>query len=381
MTADVIRAVRSSAVVWCLALAAAVALFDVVTPGQPRAYAATAPVDLGAAAGFGVLGATTVTNAGETVVATDVGVSPGTAVTGFPPGTTSGTIHPGNAVASAAHTDLATAYADATGRAPDTIITGDIGGTTLTPGVYNAAASVGISGTLTLDGGGDPNAVFIIQAGSTLITEPASMVTLTNGAQACNVFWQVGSSATLGAASAFSGTVLAMTSITVSPAANVTGRVMAVNGAVTLDTNIINGADCAPGELSISAPAATGLGSGTPGTTITNTFGSVAVDDQRGTNPAAWTATVTCTDFTTPGAPSIPASAVTYTAGDPDSQIGDGTFNAGPPGTVSLTPRTAYSHTGGTGTSLLVWSPTLSVAVPPTAVAAEYTGTVTHSVA
>ena len=381
MPAQVIRPFRRSAGFSFVAVGIVVALMTVFLVAPPSANAAAAPVNLGVAAGFGVLGATTVTNAGATVVSTDVGVSPGTAVTGFPPGTVGGTLHPGDAVASQAHTDMTIASDDAAARVPDFVLTGDIGGTTLTPGVYNATLSLGITGALTLDGRGDPNAVFIIQTGSTLITQPASIVNLINGVQACNVFWLVGSSATLGVASTFSGTVLAFTSITVSAGASITGRALARNGAVTLDTNTVNAADCVPGTLSISVPDARDLGAGAPGTTITNTLGNVTVDDQRSAGPSEWTASVAATDFTSPGAPQIPASAVTYTPGTEVSHIGNGTFAPGSAGPLSPTPAPAYSCTGGTGTSQLVWNPTLAVAVPSTAIAAVYSGTVIHSVA
>jgi hypothetical protein len=165
------------------------------------ASAAPAPVALGTAGAFAVLAGTTVTSAetvaGASTVNGDLGVSPGTAVTGFPPATLNGTLHAGDVPAAGAHTDLATAYAYAAARSPATTIPADLGGTTLDPGVYQAAAaSIAITGTVTLDAQGDPKAVFILQAGSTLITAAKSQVILANGAQACNVFWSVGSSAT-----------------------------------------------------------------------------------------------------------------------------------------------------------------------------------------
>lgn len=348
---------------------------------QSTAHAAQAPVSLGAAAPFSVLAATTVTNTGASVVGPDLGVSPGTAVTGFPPGTVTGAIHAADATAAAAQTALTAAYTDAEGRTPSTTISGDLGGLTIAPGVYNSASSLGLTGTLTLDGQGDPNAVFIIQMGSTLTTASASEVTLIHEAQACNVFFQVGSSATLGTGSTLQGNILALTSITVTTGVTIIGRALARNGAVTLDTNDITAATCAPGFLTISAPTSKNLGTGTPGTTITSTLGNVTVDDQRGTTPAAWTASVSSTDFTGTGVPAIPASAVTYTPGTPVAHTGDGTFTAGAAGTLSASPGNAYTHTGGTGTNQLIWNPTLTIAIPPTATATTYTGTVTHLVA
>jgi len=222
-----------------------VSAMTAVVAGGSRAHAADAPVNLGTAAGFAVLAGSTVTNTGPTVVNGDLGLSPGTAVTGFPPGTVDGTVHAADAAAAQAQADLTTAYNDAAGRTPTALVAGDLGGMTLTPGVYRSSSSLGITGTLTLDGQGDPNAVFIIQMGSTLTTASGSVVRLINRAQATNVFWQVGSSATLGTNSTFSGTILALTSITVTTGVKIFGRVLARNGAVTLDTDIIR---ATPGE-------------------------------------------------------------------------------------------------------------------------------------
>jgi hypothetical protein len=379
MAADVVRAFRRSAGSSFLAVGMAMALIPAF--GVAPSSAATAPVALGTAADFSVLGASTVTNTGATVISTNLGLSPGTSVTGFPPGTVGGTIHAADATAAQAQADQIAAYNDAAGRTPTTTLAGDIGGTTLTPGVYNSTSSLGVTGTLTLNGQGDPNAVFIIQMGSTLTTGAASTVNLTNGTQACNVFWQVGSSATLGTGSTFNGTILALTSITVTTGAKITGRTLAHNGAVTLDTNTVDGTACEPGSLSISAPGASSLGSGAADTTITNTLGEVTVDDTRGTGPSDWIAAVTATDLTEPGAPHIPPSAMTYTSGAPVSGVGNGIFTPGTAGTLSAIPRTAYSHTAGTGNNQLTWNPTLSIAIPFTAPGGIYTGTVTHSVA
>ncbi|MFE7802524.1 ice-binding family protein [Nocardia sp. NPDC057440] len=199
-----------------------------------------APVNLGTAASFAVLGAATVTNTGATAITGNLGVSPGTAVTGFPPGTvTGGAIHAGDLVAAQAHTDLQAAYIDAVGRTPTAFVTADLAGQTLTSGVYHAVAGIGLNGTVTLDGQGNPNAVFIFQAGSTLITGANSVVSLINGATASKVFWQVGSSATLGTNTNFAGNILAFTSVTVTTGTTSNGDILALNGAVTLDTNTI----------------------------------------------------------------------------------------------------------------------------------------------
>jgi hypothetical protein len=207
--------------------------------GTP-AVAQSAP-PLGAAQAFMVLGASTVTNTGPTVIVGNLGVSPGTAATGFPPGTISGgTIHSDDPAATSAQADAHTAYAyllaDTCGTNLSGFILGtSVGATTLVPGVYCFASSAQLTGTLTLSGAG----TYIFQIGSTLITATNSAVVLTNGATAANVFWQVGSSATLGVDSVVAGTVLAAVSITVDSGTNVEGRVIALGGAVTLDTNAV----------------------------------------------------------------------------------------------------------------------------------------------
>ncbi|GAA5707450.1 hypothetical protein SM007_38825 [Streptomyces avermitilis] len=188
---------------------------------------------------FAVLGGQSVTNTGLSSVTGDLGVSPGVSVTGFPPGQVNGTIHISDADALQAHADLVATYDDAVGRIPDVGISGDIGGLTLTPGVYNAASSIGLTGTLTLDAQGDRNAEWIFQIGSTLTTATASSVLLTHGATARNVIWQIGSSATLGTDTAFVGRILAAISITVNAGATVNGQTLARDGSVTLDTNTV----------------------------------------------------------------------------------------------------------------------------------------------
>jgi hypothetical protein len=211
----------------------------VLVATQSSAAAAVAPVSLGNASSFGVLAGTTVTNTGGSVINGDLGVSPGTAVTGFPPGIVNGTVHSADAAAASAQTDLTAAYTDAMGRTPSTTGLSSIGNQTLGPGVYNASSSLGVTGVLTLDGQGNPSSIFIFQIGSTLTTASASTIIPTDGAQACNVFWQVGSSATLGTGSTLLGSILALTSITVTTGDTINGRALARNGAVTLDDDTI----------------------------------------------------------------------------------------------------------------------------------------------
>jgi uncharacterized repeat protein (TIGR01451 family) len=212
------------------------------TPGQVSS-AATAPPQ-GTAQSFAVLGGSTVTNTGSSVITGHLGVSPGSAITGFPPGIVTGETHAADAVALQAQADTTIAYLDLASQACDTTVSADLGGTTLTPGVYCSASSMGLTGALTLDAGGNPNAVWVFKAGSTLTTASNSSVVLTNGADACNVYWQVGSSATLGTTTSFVGNIFALTSITLNNGASVSGRVLARNGAVTLDNNTITAPVC-----------------------------------------------------------------------------------------------------------------------------------------
>ena len=238
--------------------------------------AQAASVGLGTTDSFGVLGGSAVTNTGPSVIGGDLGVSPGTAVSGFPPGTVTGTIHGNDAVTQQAQSDLITAYNDAAGRSSTATVSGDLAGRTLTPGVYTSASSLGLSGDLTLNANGDPNAVFVFQAGSTLTTGSSSRVLLVGGAQACNVFWQVGSSATIGTSTAFTGNILALTSISLNTGARLEGRALARNGAVTLDTNVVTRAQCAGSGSGESGGSGGGSGAGGDGAGGSTTTTGVA---------------------------------------------------------------------------------------------------------
>jgi HD-GYP domain-containing protein (c-di-GMP phosphodiesterase class II) len=213
-------------------------------PVATVAFAVSDAVSLGTAASFAVLAGSTITSTGHTTITGNLGLSPGSAVTGLLGGLLSGNLFAANGVAVQAKADLAAAYDDAVGRPVTQTVPVELGGTTRTPGVYDSAAGTfGITGTLTLDAKGDPDAVFIFKAASTLITASASRVKLINGARASNIYWQVGSSATLGTYSVLRGNVLALTSITVTTGTTVDGRMLARNGAVTLDSDVIARAD------------------------------------------------------------------------------------------------------------------------------------------
>ena len=230
-------------------LAAVISLTLIATLALASSSQAQTAVGLGTADSFAVLAGAGVTNTGPSVVNGNLGTSPNPSVTGFggaPNGTVNGTIHKADAVAASAQADLTTAYNNAAGQGPATTLATELGGQTLQPGVYDSnSGTFGITGTVTLNANGDPNAVFIFKTASTLITASASRVNVINGAQSCNVFWQVGSSATLGSNSTFVGNILALQSISLNSGVTVDGRLLARNGAVTLINDTITRANCA----------------------------------------------------------------------------------------------------------------------------------------
>jgi hypothetical protein len=214
-----------------LPVVVAVAVFSTQSQANPI---------LNSADGFAVLGGATVANSGNTILNGDLGVYPGTAITGFPPGIVNGAIHAADAVAQQAEIDLFAAYNFLAGEGVDQNLTGqDLGGLILTPGVYKFDTSAQLTGTLTLNALNNPNAIFVFQIGSTLGTAASASVSLLNEAQAGNVFWQVGTSATLGAGTVFDGSILADQSITLNAGTSLSGRALALNGSVTLDGNVI----------------------------------------------------------------------------------------------------------------------------------------------
>lgn len=211
------------------------------------AYGSANSVNLGTAGTFAVLAGPTVTDTGATTLPGDLGLWPGTEITGFPPGFVSGgTTHASDAVAKQAQSDLTLAYIAAAGQQGGINLTGqDLGGLTLTLGVYHFDSSAQLTGILTLNALGDPNSIFVFQMGSTLTTASGSSVVFTNGGPLDGLYWQVGSSATLGTTTAFAGNILALTSITLNTGASITcGSALARNGAVALDTNSIDTSGC-----------------------------------------------------------------------------------------------------------------------------------------
>jgi hypothetical protein len=372
---------------------------------QPGARAATA-VPLGTAASFAVMAGSTITSTGPTVITGDLGLSPGTSVTGFPPGQVNGAIHAADSAAVQAQADLTTAYDDAAAQPATATIPTELGGTTQTPGVYDSAAGTfGITGTLTLDAQGDPDAVFIFQAASTLITASASSVSLVNGAQASNVFWVVGSSATLGTSSTLQGSILALTSITVTTGTTINGRALARNGAVTLDTNTIN---LNGGALTLTSPdslswAATLTGSDQSVADMTPGDQQYTVDDATGSG-AGWRVQVSATTFTN-GSSTLPDNGTFVTNGSVTSSTATTAPTATCTGTCTLpvntvtypvaittapsnpAPFVIYDTAANTGLGQVIIGGSTQpdpvgwwVNVPASALAGSYTSTITMEI-
>lgn len=255
------------AIAVCLALAAI-----------PIAAAKASSVELATAQSFVVLGGSAVTNTGPSVLNGDLGVSPGTSLTGFGlPAIVNGATHENDAVAAQGQADLTTAYGVASSQPvpPGNELTGtDLGGLSLVPGAYGFSSSAQLTGQLTLNAEGDPNAQFVFVIGSTLTTASASSVILTNGASPCNVYWKVGSSATLGSGTAFAGNVMAQAEISLNNAVTVQGRLLA-HGQISLINDVLNKPECAtpatPGRTPTTGSGGTANGGGGSSSPVTAT--------------------------------------------------------------------------------------------------------------
>ncbi|MDJ0382493.1 ice-binding family protein [Streptomyces sp. G-G2] len=274
---------RTPALIASVLAAAVAAAVVAVTP--TTAHAIGTPVPLGTAASFAILAGSTITNTGPSVVTGDIGVHPGSAITGFrppasEPGTVNGVQHRADVVAQGAKDDLVAAYDQAAGQVVDGALSAGIANITLSPGVHHAAIGLGLTGDLTLDAAGDPNAVWVFQVPESLTTASASRVLLTNGASPCNVYWQIGASATLGSGSKFVGTIMALTSITVNDSVTIDGRTLARNGQVSLINDVINRGNCATGTSGgttgglVTGGAVAGTTTGGTGTGGTTTGGT-----------------------------------------------------------------------------------------------------------
>ena len=256
------------------------------------------------ASNYAVLGHSTVTNTGDSVINGSVGLYSGTSITGFPPGIVvpPATIDATSAAAQHAQSNVTTAYNDAAGRSVDRTITAELGGQLLPGGVYSAQLqhSLGLTGTLTLDGEGNSKSVFIFQTDSTLKTASSSHVRLINGAQQCNVFWQVGSSATLGTDSIFAGNILALASVTVTTGVTVYGRAFARTAAVTLDTDTFKTPTCDQNAATPTTVTPTTAANSGGGTATTTPGGGTAT-----TVPGSATPVLPGTPPGTPGVPGV----------------------------------------------------------------------------
>jgi len=335
-----------------IALVVGALLFAIGSP----AYGAQGPVDLGTAGNFAVLAGSGITNTGPTSITGDIGTFPTPSETGLASITLDGTNDAGDAVTQEAKDALVTAYGDAAGRTPQTDVAVELGGSTLLAGVYTSP-TFGLTGTLSLDAKGNPDAEFIFQAASTLITASNSRVLLLNGANACHVVWQVGSSATLATGTQFAGAVLALTSITADTGATIQGQLLAQNGAVTLDNNVITDGTCAAPVVTPTTVAASPPPTRSPTTTRRPTTATIPPTTVAASPSPAGSPTIPPTVPGTPlGTPATtvgphPAPAVVRVAGPP----------TGPPGP---TPPAGPATPGGPGPIVPPSPPPPSVTPP-----------------
>jgi type VI secretion system secreted protein VgrG len=307
---------------------------------------------LGAAGSFAVLGGSTVTNTGSSNVTGDLGVAPGSAVTGFPPGqVTGGSIHAADAVALQAQSDAGSIYNNLAGQACDFDLTGqELAGKTLTPGVYCFSSSAGLNGSLNLDFQGVSGAVFVFKIGSTLVTGSSASVHVINGGSVCNVFWQVGSSATLGTGTNFVGNIVAQASVTLNTGASVDGRAFARTGAVTMANNNVSNNSCYRAHTA------------TPTLTATATVLSASSTPTSTPDPAAPTATATVEGPTATATVEGPTATATVEGPTATATV------AGPTATATVAGPTATATVAGPTATATVAGPTATATVAgPTA--------------
>ena len=299
----------------------------------PSPAAAATAIDLGTATSFAVLAGSGITNTGPTTIAGDVGTFPTTSMTGFDTVTLAGVNHGGDGVTQQAKADLTAAYDQAVASAPATSVATELGGRTLTPGTYHGV-TLGITGALTLDTLGDPNAVFVFQTDSTLITASASSVVVLGGSTACNVFWQVGSSATFGASSTLVGSVLADTSISAGDGATFEGRLLARGGAVTLQRNTISARTCA---AAVAVPPADAAAAAADGTATPASLAAGSPEGGSATAPAPTPA---------PTVPTSSAATPPRRTTSPGSPQGGSTTGVGRPGLATTGPYDGLAVAG-----------------------------------
>jgi len=314
---------------------AVVTIAAVLAVGVVPAAAQAAPVDLATVGPFVVLGGSTVTNTGPSVLNGGLGVAPGTSLTGFAaPAVVTGATHENDAVASQAQADLTNAFGVAGGQAvpPGNELTGqDLGGLTLTAGAYGYSSSAQLTGQLTLDAQGDPNAEFVFIVGSTLTTASASSVLLTNGASPCNVYWRIGSSATLGTGTQFKGNLMALTDISLNDAVHVEGRVLARNGQVSLINDVLDNSKCSKSTETPTTPTETATTPTTPtGTPVTP--GGTTSPGSTTPTPVSPAGTATPVSSPTKAAPAVPGGPGNKKDRSAPTRGGSSTVTHGPQG-------------------------------------------------
>lgn len=336
-----------------------------VLAGRSGTAQAATQVDLGTAGAFAVLAGSTITNTGPTTITGDVGLHPGSAVTGFDSVTLNGELHVADGTALQAKDDLGTAYDNAASQGPSTTVSTELGGQVLPGGVYDSASGTfGITGTVTLDAQGTPGTVWIFQTGSTLITASDSRVRLINGADACNVFWQVGSSATLGTGTSFAGNILAATSVTLNTSATIRGRALARTGAVTMDTNTIQRANCSS-QSTPSEPDPSPTRSASPSPTPSPSASPTVSPTPTPTPTTTPTTTPAPAVSASPSEVAVPVDSTTGTPEAPDAATGGAGTPQAPDAPGVAAPRDA-TEAGAPSDSTAATSETSQVAEVPT---------------